>query len=355
MANIFAGQFEMPDWMRGLGAENRKVAGQFGQILGTDIAAATLMATDKDVDPLTGQEQPLSFGAAYQRARANQVDPMAGIKAQQMKLNAYDSTFKLKATSMALDDAQKERADKLDDLPTMREWMKLPNDDESKWTNLPAVKSQWGQQQVDAQVRQNDGRQFKEQQLENQRLSIQNRLDLETMREKAKADQLATAKEADQTREETRAAGVLHAAEIRNQGNREKLDAQMEMLKYSKLPAAQHAKLQGILKEKHDLNIQSAAVLRNEKLTPAEKTDALNELHDQIQAADEEWRQILPNETAPPSAGTDPGDVEAMTKLVNEADAKSAAAAPGPESAKPVPATRLRYDPVSGKLFPVTK
>ena len=109
MANIFGNEPALPDWMRGLGAENRKIAGEFGATLGTDIAAATLMATEKDVDPMTGDSKPLSFGAAYQRARMNQVDPMAGLKAQQMKINAYDASFKMQAADLALKDASEEQ------------------------------------------------------------------------------------------------------------------------------------------------------------------------------------------------------------------------------------------------------
>lgn len=121
------GPDELPEWMRGLGAENRKVAGQFGQTLGTSMGALALVAGgDKDVDPMTGESQPLSFGAAYQRARLNQADPLGPLKAQQIRLGFLNTAARIEEAHSHLKLRNQETAAWMQDTPEWSKWLNTP-------------------------------------------------------------------------------------------------------------------------------------------------------------------------------------------------------------------------------------
>ena len=127
MSSIFGGQMEMPEWMRGLGADNRKAASALGQTLGTGLGALALMAGgDKDVDPATGDAQPISFGAAYERARLNQADPLRALHEQQLRLGSLQQSAWLQEAYSRLGFQQQETAAWLKDSPAWVTWMNTP-------------------------------------------------------------------------------------------------------------------------------------------------------------------------------------------------------------------------------------
>lgn len=391
-ANIFGG-VELPDWMRGLGAQNQKVAGEFGETLGTGLGALALMASGEkgDPDPMTGQAQPLSFGAAYQRARMNQVDPMWGLKAQQMKINAQDAAFKMQAQSLALQDASEERKARLEDLPTVREWMKQP-DTEAKWKQLPDVGSQWARGTVDAQVKQHDAKELKEQQLENQRQAVQNKIDIATLQQEGIAAKVKAETESREKVAGIQAQARLDAAQAAAKSKSNELDRREAMLHYAKLPAAQHAQAQKILADQRRLTSEIDKVIAATDIKPEDKPKQIAEIQAKIDALDSKWNSniVTPTDGAstPATPLTAPGNAwngitaEDLSKAgfggaapAGQAPAASSAASDGtagappgmltpavrsvPGNPKPAPpkaaSGKFRYDLTSGKIVPITE
>jgi len=92
MSSIFGGQMEMPEWMRGLGADNRKAASALGQTLGTGLGALALMAGgDKDVDPPPATPSPSPLAPPTSARGLNQADPLRALHEQQLRLGSLQT------------------------------------------------------------------------------------------------------------------------------------------------------------------------------------------------------------------------------------------------------------------------
>lgn len=149
-----------PPWLQGLGQQNQALAGQFGQTLGTDLAAGLLVAGGAKTapDPLTGQSQPMTFGDAVAQVRGNQLDPMFGIKAQTAKAALYERTAQLQGQMATLQEQNEERAAWLQDAPVLAKWMaKSPKQRDADLDQGlgPQLKSQRAQQRLE-QVERSD-------------------------------------------------------------------------------------------------------------------------------------------------------------------------------------------------------